>query len=191
MAVLHHRSRPFESVRSSQRSSILRAAAVRLQENRATGRFLNSPGIGRALRAIWRKIQTTTSRKLSVASGSYPYFIQEHGKANWDLAPASPFTATDAPLAFETGRSKLDSGFFPARWERATKSERNYLSAMALEGKQTCRTRIVADRLGSPRQLQGPARAGLIATGLVYAPEHGWWTSPFPGWPNSSCDNMT
>ena len=119
--------------------------------------------------------------ELALAAGGYPYFIQEYGKAIWDLAPATPFTQTDAVLAIEAGRSQLDSGFFPARWERATRSERNYLRAMAQDGEQACSTRTVAERLQSSHQSLGPARAGLIAKGLIYAPEHGLVAFTVPG----------
>lgn len=119
--------------------------------------------------------------ELTMAAGGYPYFIQEYGKAIWDLAPATPFTETDAILAFKAGRSQLDSGFFPARWERATKSERNYLRAMAEDREQACSSKIVAGRLSATLQSLGPARAGLIAKGLIYAPEHGLVAFTVPG----------
>lgn len=119
--------------------------------------------------------------QLASAAGGYPYFIQEYGKAIWDLAPTTPFTRTDAELAIETGRSQLDSGFFPARWERATRSERSYLRAMAEDGGKASSTKSVADRLKSTHQSMGPARAGLIAKGLIYAPEHGLVAFTVPG----------
>jgi len=107
------------------------------------------------------------------ASNGYPYFLQEYGKAIWELAQASPFTRHDAVNAVMMGAAALDGGFFPARWERATKSERDYLAAMAKDGDQGSATATIADRLGRTIAGVGPVRAKLMAKGLVYAPEHG------------------
>lgn len=38
---------------------------------------------------------------LVAASGGYPYFLQEFGKAVWNLAPGSPFTEEDSLLAVD------------------------------------------------------------------------------------------
>lgn len=115
------------------------------------------------------------------AAGGYPYFIQEFGKAIWDVAPATPFTQDDAELAIKVGRSQLDAGFFPSRWDRATKTERNYLRAMAADGDLGSSTGIIAERLAATQSKLGPARAGLIAKGLIYAPEHGHVSFTVPG----------
>ncbi|HAP90287.1 MAG TPA: hypothetical protein DCR15_11320 [Arthrobacter bacterium] len=72
-----------------------------------------------------------------------------------------------------TGRSQPDAGFFPSRWERATKSERNYLRSMAEDGDAGSNMGVVAERLGTSQNKLGPARAGLRSKGLIYAPEHG------------------
>lgn len=59
-----------------------------------------------------------------VASGGYPYFIQQFGQTSWNEAPQSPITAKDAAAGVRLGREKLDNGFFRARWDRATPAER-------------------------------------------------------------------
>ena len=71
---------------------------------------------------------------LVTASGGYSYFLQEYGKAIWNLAPQAPFQVEDAELAVEVGRSHLDEGFFPSRWNRATDRERRYLTTLAATG---------------------------------------------------------
>jgi hypothetical protein len=68
------------------------------------------------------------------ASGGYPYFLQEFGKAIWHTAPASPFDTEDAHPAVEEGRRALDDGFIPSRWTQATDRERRYLRAIAETG---------------------------------------------------------
>lgn len=114
-------------------------------------------------------------------SRGYPYFLQEYGKAVWDLAPTKLFTAQDADLAIQVGLAQLDAGFFPARWTRATPAERNYLSAMAKDGESGSGTGVIAGRLGKKLTSLGPVRANLIAKGLVYAPEHGQIAFTVPG----------
>jgi len=114
-------------------------------------------------------------------SGRYPYFIQEYGKAIWEVASASPFTLEDARTAIDLGTDQLDQGFFPARWDRATPGEREYLRAMATDGDDGSRTSAIAERLGRKMTGLGPVRAQLIAKGLVYAPEHGRIAFTVPG----------
>lgn len=115
------------------------------------------------------------------ASGRYPYFIQEFGKAIWEAAPVSPFTAEDADVAVRAGWRQLDSGFFPARWGRATPAERSYMRAMAVDGDEESSSGTVAERLGKPITSLGPTRAQLISKGLIYAPEHGRVAFTVPG----------
>lgn len=114
-------------------------------------------------------------------SGCYPYFIQEFGSAMWTVATASPFSSENAQAAAELGRARLDAGFFPSRWDRATPMERHYLSAMALDGDGPSNSSDIATRLGKKIQSLGPTRATLISKGLVYPPEHGKIAFTVPG----------
>jgi len=77
--------------------------------------------------------------------------------------------------------SALDVGFFRARWDRATKAEHDYLRAMAVDGDNGSSTGEVARRLGRHTRSLGPARASLIAKGLIYAPDHGEIAFTVPG----------
>ncbi|MBG6216121.1 hypothetical protein IWX75_000558 [Arthrobacter sp. CAN_A6] len=115
------------------------------------------------------------------ASGRYPYFIQEFGKAIWDAAPSSPFTEEDAEVAVSIGRSQLDAGFFSSRWGRATRKERGYLRAMAHDGDTGSSTSQVAERVGVKVTALGPARAQLINKGIIYSPEYGRVAFTVPG----------
>jgi len=119
--------------------------------------------------------------RLVEASNGYPYFLQEFGKAIWDVAEQTPFTKKDADNAVRLGIAELDSGFFPARWERATQAERAYLAAMAEDGDSGSLSGEIADRLGKTTQSLGPVRAQLIAKGLIYSPEHGVLRFSVPG----------
>nr|WP_277626235.1 ATP-binding protein [Arsenicicoccus piscis] len=109
------------------------------------------------------------------ATGGYPYFLQEYGQAAWNWAPdgAGRICYDDARLGGLLALRDLDSGFFRVRWERATPKERDYLQAMAIDGDGGSSSGEVAKRLGKKLTSLGPARASLIAKGLIYAPEHG------------------
>jgi len=115
-------------------------------------------------------------------SAGYPYFLQEYGRAAWDAAigPAS-ITQSDVLVAVTEGRAALDAGFFRGRWDRATPAEHDYLGAMAVDGGGPSSSSEIAGRLGRPLTSLGPARANLIAKGLIYSPEHGRIAYTVPG----------
>lgn len=116
-------------------------------------------------------------------SRGYPYFVQQFGKTVWDAA-AGPDTITleDATIGITEGQQQLDIGFYSSRWERATRAEREFLRAMALDEGRPSRIGDITERLGkaSSRSL-GPARANLIGKGIVYSPEHGMIAYTVPG----------
>jgi hypothetical protein len=114
-------------------------------------------------------------------SGRYPYFIQQFGQSSWDAAEGPIIEITDAKVGVARGQNHLDSGFFRARWDRATASEKRYLRAMCPGGDVGMGTSEVAGRLGKNLSSLGPTRAGLIHKGLVYAPDHGVIAFTVPG----------
>lgn len=118
---------------------------------------------------------------LAEESGRYPYFIQEFGSAMWEIAAQNPFTLEEASTAITLGRSQLDAGFFPSRWDRATPGERDYLAAMAQDSDRPSQTGEIARRLNKNHRALGPTRSSLITKGLVYVPEHGQIAFTVPG----------
>ncbi|GAA1406217.1 hypothetical protein GCM10009614_05500 [Glutamicibacter uratoxydans] len=114
-------------------------------------------------------------------TGNYPYFLQEFGSAMWTVATASPFSVQNAQAAVALGRARLDSGFFPARWERATPSERAYMSAMATDGDRESRSADISQRLDKSAQALAPMRASLISKGIIYSPQRGYVAFTVPG----------
>ncbi|WP_026556581.1 ATP-binding protein [Arthrobacter sp. 35W] len=114
-------------------------------------------------------------------SAGYPYFLQQYGQDAWNAAAGSKITYDDARVGAASGRAALDSGFFRARWDRATRAEQSYLRAMAEDGDAGSSSGEIAARLGRSSASFGPARANLIAKGLVYAPEHGVIAFTVPG----------
>lgn len=115
------------------------------------------------------------------ASGRYPYFLQQFGQETWNVATGPRIVGIDARLGVANGTNQLDTGFFRARWDRATRAEQSYLRAMALDGDSGSSSGEVANRLHRRPASLGPARASLIAKGLVYAPEHGVIAFTVPG----------
>ncbi|MCC6496316.1 MAG: ATP-binding protein [Propionibacteriaceae bacterium] len=123
-------------------------------------------------------------RHLIKATNGYPYFLQEYGRAIWNLAGAKTFTLDDARAAIRVGQAQLDAGFFPTRWERATPREREYMAAMATSGDESvgsASTAEIARTLGQDREAFGPARQSLIRKGLIYVPERGRVAFSVPG----------
>lgn len=115
------------------------------------------------------------------ASRRYPYFLQQFGQETWHVAPGPVITRHDAALGVAQGTNDLDNGFFRARWDRATRAERAYLRAMAVDGDEGSSSSDVAARLTRKPASLGPTRAALIAKGLIYAPEHGIVAFTVPG----------
>ena len=115
------------------------------------------------------------------ASGGYPYFIQEYGYAVWETAPEKTITIADAKIAIEIGRQQLDQGFFPSRWDKATKAEKTFLRHMAIDGEQGSSTAELAQRAGKKQSSMTMTRSTLISKGVIYAPATGWVAFTLPG----------
>ena len=115
------------------------------------------------------------------ASGGYPYFLQEFGKAVWNVAPRAPFDDEDAHIAVDEGRRALDDGFFPSRWNRSSERERRYLRAIADTGEDQPRSGRVAAAMGSTTTAVSDVRDSTIRKGLVWSPEHGRVAFTVPG----------
>jgi hypothetical protein len=115
------------------------------------------------------------------ASAGYPYFLQQFGQDTWNEAAGPAVTYSDARVGIAKGEAALDSGFFRARWDRATRSEQAYMRAMAADGDDASTSAEVAARLDRAQASLGPSRAKLISKGLIYAPEHGVVAFTVPG----------
>jgi hypothetical protein len=104
----------------------------------------------------------------------YPYFLQEFGKAVWDLADGPVVTEDEALTARVLVEEKLDTSFFRVRLDRTTDLERAYLRAMAELGPEPHAAAQVASLLDRTSQQCGPTRARLIEKGLLYTPSFGF-----------------
>ncbi len=118
---------------------------------------------------------------LTAATG-FPYFLQQFGKDSWDCATGSDrITLIDARVGAAIGQAALDTGFYRARWDRATRAEQRYLGAMAIDGDDGSTAAAVAGRMGRAVSSLSPTRANLISKGLIFAPEHGRVAFTVPG----------
>jgi hypothetical protein len=104
----------------------------------------------------------------------YPYFIQEFGRAVWNLAEGPAIRATDAESAQVLVEAELDESFFRSRIQRSTAEEQRYLRAMAELGPDPQKAADVADILSRASEQVAPLRARLIGKGLLYTPRYGF-----------------
>ncbi len=118
-------------------------------------------------------IDARAAMEVAQITDGYPYFIQEFGKAVWDLASESPITIGDVRAAREVVEAKLDESFFRVRIERVTGLELSYMTAMAELGSGPQRAVAVAEHLGRSVQQLGSTRSRLVEKGLLYTPSRG------------------
>ncbi|ACZ29072.1 ATPase [Xylanimonas cellulosilytica DSM 15894] len=104
----------------------------------------------------------------------YPYFLQEYGRAAWNIAEGPTITASDVALAGEVVDAELDESFFRARAQRSSPEELRYMRAMAELGADAQKAGDVATVLGKASEQVAPIRARLINKGLLFTPRHGY-----------------
>ena len=105
-------------------------------------------------------------------TGGYPYFLQAWGYQVWNHAAASPITVDAVRAATEATTKRLDENFFKVRFDRLTKSEKDFLRAMAEMGAGPYNMSDVADVMGLKVKSLSPRRSQLIHKGMVYSPQH-------------------
>jgi hypothetical protein len=113
-------------------------------------------------------------RRILEYTEGYPYFIQEFGRAVWNLAEGPNITGSDAESAQVLVEAELDESFFRSRIQRSTAEERRYMRAMAELGPDAQKAADVAEVLGKASEQVAPLRARLISKGLLYTPRYGF-----------------
>lgn len=104
----------------------------------------------------------------------YPYFLQEYGRAAWNIAEGPTITRADVQAAGDVVDAELDESFFRARVQRCSPEELRYMRAMAELGPEALKASDVAQVLGKTSEQVAPVRARLISKGLLYTPRHGY-----------------
>jgi AAA ATPase domain len=113
------------------------------------------------------------TRVLELSDG-YPTFLQAYGKEAWNTAPTTPITLADVDAAAPLVLTKLDEQFFHTRFEKATPTERRYMSAMANLGDGPQGSSAVTKLMGYKSSSGGSlVRDALIKKGLIYSPDYG------------------
>lgn len=113
-------------------------------------------------------------------SNGYPFFLQTYGKSTWNMAPGRAIGEEAAFVGIVEGNVDLDQSFFPARWDRTTPLERQYLRALASIGGASASTAAIADELDYAPSSLSPVRQALIEKGLVFAERRGYVSFTVP-----------
>jgi len=107
-------------------------------------------------------------------SHCYPYFVQEFGKAAWDVADGPErIRGDDVQRSVPVAVAELDDGFFRVRAGRTSDRERLYLRAMAELSPGPVKSAEVAALLGTRTNALAPIRDTLIKRAMCYSPRWG------------------
>jgi AAA ATPase domain len=120
-------------------------------------------------------------RYVMTETRGHPYLLQAYGQATWDAAEGATLTYDDARVGVVSGQAHLDTGFYRPQWERATRAQRAYLQAMALDACGQSQSGDIAARLGKTLTTTGSFRDSLIKKSLIYSPQQGTVAYAIPG----------
>lgn len=104
----------------------------------------------------------------------YPFFLQEWASAVWENSEGPEVTPADVESAYAETLARLDEGFFKVRIDRLTKTEVQFVKAMAQLGDGPYAMADIAKSMGRSQQSLGPARASIISKGMVFSSDHGY-----------------
>ena len=158
------------------RAAEARTYAERLFEFREVGPLdeaASRDAIAKPVRARKADISAEALRMIVAETQGYPYFLQEWGKHAWDIAEKPRIAARDVERASREVAASLDAGFFRARFDRLTGSQKRYLRAMAELGPGPHRSGEIARTLGRKITSLGPTRSQLIAKGMIWSATRG------------------
>src|ERR1700680_1861877 len=105
-------------------------------------------------------------------TGGYPFFIQVYGDALWTGSHAEMIAMAHFRRLRPRILATLDSGFFRARYVRASPNERLLMRNIATFG-ETATIEQVQQVAGRRKNEIQPTVSALIQKGLVYRPERG------------------
>lgn len=120
-------------------------------------------------------------KKMIKHTGCYPYFIQELGYCVWENIVQhwdenkenKRISEADVDSIYEDYMERLDKSFFGARYNRATKKEKEFIFAMLRCDKYPCSTAQIAKFMNREQSSISPLRNQLLNKGLIYAPSLG------------------
>ncbi len=104
----------------------------------------------------------------------YPFFLQEYGKAVWNIAATTPITLTDAQAARPVVDAVLDQDFFSLRVGTLPERELDYVRALARLGPGEHTPADVAKAMGVKSSASiGSFSRRLTDRGLIYNSKRG------------------
>ena len=116
------------------------------------------------------------------ATGGYPSFIQACGSHVWSVRATDIITLDDAQIGIDAARTEIEQGLYQSRWERATPTQRAFMSAMAIDNDTPSSMAELVTRLQKKRTTDlSVNRRDLIRSGHIYTPERGLVAFTVPG----------
>jgi hypothetical protein len=104
----------------------------------------------------------------------YPFFLQEYGKAVWNIADSSPITEADAREARHVVDAVLDQDFFSLRVGNLPDREIDYIKALASLGPGEHAPADIAKAMGARTSASiGTFSRRLTERGLIYNTKRG------------------
>jgi AAA ATPase domain len=104
----------------------------------------------------------------------YPFFLQEWASVAWNNAEGPDITFDDVDRSYAETLALLDKGFFKVRMDRLTKAEVQFVTEMANLGDGPYAMSDIAAAMNRTQSSLGPARASIIAKGMIYKTDHGY-----------------
>ena len=146
---------------------------------------LNAPDARQALIAPASRLGVTFTRgaidRVLEYTEGYPYFLQEFGKAVWNLADGPSITLRDARAAVQFVDEVLDQDFFAVRADALPDGELRYVKALASLGPGVHATKSITAKLGKARAAEvGNTPRQLIDRGLIYRTKRGMFAFTVP-----------
>ena len=105
-------------------------------------------------------------------TGQYPFFIQAFCRIIWDQTSDEVIKKEDVLKAKEVFFAYLDAGFFSVRYDKCSKGEKSFLTAMVKCGDLPCTISSVTQIMGRTVKAISPFRGRLINKGLIYSTSH-------------------
>lgn len=105
----------------------------------------------------------------------YPFFIQEWASIAWNITEdGKEIGLEEVEGAYAQALATLDDGFFKVRYDRLTKAEIKFVSAMAELGDGPYQMSDIARSLEKKPNSLGPDRSRIIHKGMIYSTDHGY-----------------
>lgn len=115
------------------------------------------------------------------ATGGYP-LIQACGSHVRAVRATDTISLQDARIGIESARTEVEQGLYQSRWERATPTQRAFMSAMAVDDDAPSSMAELVTRLRKKRTTDlSVIRRDLIRSGHIYTPERGCVAFTVPG----------